>query len=141
MIRRPPRSPLFPYTTLFRSAPACTIELFKGHYLPAINNQKIGRFALFTMTDKSEQDDNCAKIYNKSLLYLVSNSCEKEARIPLFRDGVSLLGMEKFVAKDPDIRQLLKTKKADWIVSPNNESADTVKYSTARHHGDFDDDG
>src|SRR3712207_7909523 len=23
MIRRPPRSPLFPYTTLFRSAPSC----------------------------------------------------------------------------------------------------------------------
>ena len=128
-------------TTCTLWAPACTIELFKAHYLPAINNQKIGRFALFTMTDKSEQDDNCAKIYNKSLLYLVSNSFEKEARIPLFRDGVSLLGMEKFVAKDPEIRQLLKTKKADWIVSPNNnESADTVKYSTARHHGDFDDD-
>ena len=127
-------------TTCTLWAPACTIELFKGHYLPAINNQKIGRFALFTMTDKSEQDDNCAKIYNKSLLYLVSNSFEKAARIPLFRDGVSLLGMEKFVAKDPEIRQLLKTKKADWIVSPNNESADTVKYSTARHHGDFDDD-
>src|SRR5687767_15757383 len=36
MIRRPPRSTLFPYTTLFRS-PACSEEGFKGvHLLPAI---------------------------------------------------------------------------------------------------------
>src|SRR2546430_11817030 len=27
MIRRPPRSTLFPYTTLFRSPPICTIRL------------------------------------------------------------------------------------------------------------------
>src|SRR5260370_4969575 len=26
MIRRPPRSTLFPYTTLFRSAPACRLD-------------------------------------------------------------------------------------------------------------------
>src|SRR3712207_8605091 len=26
MIRRPPRSTLFPYTTLFRSPPGCTVE-------------------------------------------------------------------------------------------------------------------
>src|SRR5256885_10523347 len=26
MIRRPPRSTLFPYTTLFRSLPACAVE-------------------------------------------------------------------------------------------------------------------
>src|SRR3712207_8170827 len=29
MIRRPPRSTLFPYTTLFRSAPACGLRLSK----------------------------------------------------------------------------------------------------------------
>src|SRR2546422_3149573 len=30
MIRRPPRSTLFPYTTLFRSRPAPTLEALKG---------------------------------------------------------------------------------------------------------------
>src|SRR5947207_11778175 len=32
MIRRPPRSTLFPYTTLFRSFPMLGIKLAAGHY-------------------------------------------------------------------------------------------------------------
>src|SRR5256885_6339616 len=31
MIRRPPRSTLFPYTTLFRSQVALMVELLRGH--------------------------------------------------------------------------------------------------------------
>src|SRR5258707_8223255 len=31
MIRRPPRSTLFPYTTLFRSSPGTTLPRFDGH--------------------------------------------------------------------------------------------------------------
>src|SRR2546427_7109008 len=35
MIRRPPRSPLFPYTTLFRSlSPALAARLLKAHGAP-----------------------------------------------------------------------------------------------------------
>src|SRR2546426_8472701 len=30
MIRRPPRSTLFPYTTLFRSQPSCALTIFAG---------------------------------------------------------------------------------------------------------------
>lgn len=29
---------------------------------------------LYTLTDAAEQDDHCAHVYNKSLLYLVSNA-------------------------------------------------------------------
>src|SRR5258708_21778754 len=40
MIRRPPRSTLFPYTTLFRSpgaeAPDATVEALAAHYLAAL---------------------------------------------------------------------------------------------------------
>src|SRR3712207_8710688 len=32
MIRRPPRSTLFPYTTLFRSSPALTIHFDVSHF-------------------------------------------------------------------------------------------------------------
>ena len=58
-------------------APACTIELFQQN-VPAGDRERAAseRFALFTLTDKAEQDDNCANIYHKSLLYLVSNAFE-----------------------------------------------------------------
>lgn len=121
-------------------APACTVKLFKEYYMPSICNGKIGRFALFTLNDKTEQDDNCAKIYNKSLLYLVSNAFEEEPRIPLFRDGEPILGMEKFIRKDQDLKKLFKSRTAEWIISPNSNAAEPEHYSLARHHGDFDDD-
>jgi len=121
-------------------APACTIDLFKEHYLPALPNNGIKRFALYALTDKAEQDDNCASIYNKSLLYLVSNAFEEKPHIPLARDGVPVLGMQKFVAADADLAQLFRRKGAELVLAPNTEPADTTASSTARHHGDFDDD-
>jgi len=122
-------------------APACTVDLFKQSYLPLIGKKGgIEKFALFTMDDKTEQDDNCGKIYNKSLLYLVANAFEKEPRIPLFRDGVPILGMEKFVNKDAAMKSLFTGKNADWILSPNNSTGKPADYSTSRHHGDFDND-
>lgn len=130
-----------PIKTCTLWAPACTLELFKQAYLPLINKKGgIEKFALFTMDDKTEQDDNCAKIYNKSLLYLVSNAFEKEPRIPLFRDGFSILGMEKFVKEDKEMTALFKTSNAAWIRSPNNNVGKPEDYSTSRHHGDFDND-
>jgi hypothetical protein len=121
-------------------APACTMELFKRSYLPAIKNGEVKRFALFTLNDKTEQDDNCAKIYNKSLLYLVSNAFEDEPRIPLFRDGEPILGMEKFIRDDEELVKLFNGKNREWVLAPNNDAEHPAKYSTARHHGDFDDD-
>jgi hypothetical protein len=121
-------------------APACTIRLFKEAYMPAIRDGSIKRFALFTLTDETEQDDHCANIYHKSLLYLVSNAFEDEPRIPLFRDGEGILGMEKFVAEDKELRNLFKKANCHWILSPNTAPADSENCATARHHGDFDDD-
>jgi hypothetical protein len=122
-------------------APACTVQLFKQTYLPAIQADKIGRFGLFTLTDKAEQDDNCAHLYNKSLLYLVSHAFEETARIPLIHpSGEAILGMAKFVEKDTDLQALFKKARADWITSPNNEALGSRNASAARHHGDFDND-
>lgn len=122
-------------------APACTLQLFKETYLPAIRSGKIGRFSLFSLTDKAEQDDNCALIYNKSLLYLVSDAFEAKVRIPLLRpDGEPILGMEKFIAGDRELSDLFKSGKADWVTAPNNAPMGTSNASTARHHGDFDND-
>ena len=50
----------------------------------------------------AEQDDDCAGIYHKSLLYLVSNALEKQAAL-FFADGEPLLGMEKFILERGDL--------------------------------------
>ena len=122
-------------------APACTMELFKQTYQPAIESKGIEDFALFTLKDQIEQDDNCANIYHKSLLYLVSNAFENRVHVPLLRpDGEPILGMAKFVGKDATVRAVFRKRNAEWILSPNDEPVGSRRASTARHHGGFDED-
>ena len=122
-------------------APACTTALFKDAYLEAIQKNRIKRPALFTLTNKAEEDDNCAQIYHKSLLYLVSNAFETNPRIPFSRrNGESILGMEKFLGTDQELKKLLDAQKIDWVVAPNTAPDGSRDCSTAHHHGDFDDD-
>jgi alpha-beta hydrolase superfamily lysophospholipase len=84
-------------------APACTMNVYRTQYLPSLRNKHINRFGLFTLSDKAEQDDHCAHVYHKSLLYLVSHAFEAKLRLPLFgrNGGEPILGMEKFVKALP----------------------------------------
>jgi hypothetical protein len=118
-------------------APAVTTELFKQAYLPSVNDGSIGRLAVFALSDKAEQDDNCARIYNKSLLYLVSRAFEESA----FGEGTPLLGMEKWLARDPELSQLFTGGAADLVFSPNSFPEGSITASRSAHHNDFDDDG
>jgi hypothetical protein len=124
-------------------APACTLKLFHECYLPAIKDGKIGRFTLFTLTDRAECDDDCAKIYNKSILYLVSNALEDQAHIPLpglmRRPGEPLLGLECSVRADSKINSIFHGPH-DWVLSPNPKAVGQADAAGAHHHGDFDDD-
>lgn len=121
-------------------APACTTDIFREFYAPLITRGKIKRPAIFALTDKAEQDDHCANIYHKSLLYLVSNAFEDKARIPFFRDGKAILGMEKFLKTDATTQGLVKSGKLDLVWAPNSAAIGSAKASRAQHHGDFDDD-
>jgi len=70
-------------------APACTFELHDRVFLPLLGNL-IRQQHLFVLSDDDEQDDNVARIYRKSLLYMVSNSFDdKQKKTPL-------LGMARF---------------------------------------------
>jgi hypothetical protein len=108
--------------------------------VPAIKSGWIERFALFTLDDRTEQDDNCADIYHKSLLYLVSNAFEEKQRIPVIRDGIPIVGMEKFIRDDKDLMQLFERPNAEWVRSPNTVPDGKEGASRSAHHGDFDDD-
>jgi hypothetical protein len=123
-------------------APACTTAFFHQTYLPLLKARRIDRFGLFTLTDKAERDDHCAKIYNKSLLYLVSHAFEKEPRVPWDkeRQGIPLLGLERALNNDPEIAKLWKRPGCDWILSPNEQAADSGNHATATSHGGFDND-
>lgn len=118
-------------------APACTVELFKRSYLPAIKRQSLRSFALYALDDKTEQADNCARIYNKSLLYLVSHAFEAQQRIPGYRPGTPLLGLQRCIEADADLKALFKSKAHQLVYSPD---PDPAPRSMATHHGDFDDD-
>ncbi|CAN5775132.1 hypothetical protein BH11PSE13_BH11PSE13_32790 [soil metagenome] len=119
-------------------APACTVDVFKKFYMPAMESKAIRKLTVYALKDNTERDDNCARIYNKSLLYLVSNAFEDKERIPLFRDGAPILGMEK--AFDDDLRALFNKHGAELVLTPNTEPDDSLSASEAMHHGDFDDD-
>ena len=119
-------------------APACTVELFNKYYVPAMSSKALRKFALFALRDSTEQDDNCAGIYNKSLLYLVSNAFEKKERIPGFRKGFPLLGMENWI--NGDVRKTLDKFGAEVVFAPNDQPLGSLTASEAKHHGDFDDD-
>jgi len=121
-------------------AAACTTGLFDSTYLPAIQSGQIGKFTLFNLKDPTERDDNCARVYNKSLLYLVSNGFEKKLRFALSKDGWPILGMDKFVAQHKTLQQLIKRGTVDYVLAPNDASPGNITASTASHHGDFDDD-
>jgi hypothetical protein len=124
-------------------APACTMKVFKECYAPAIAAGAIRRFALFTLTDDTECEDNCGGIYHKSLLYLVSNAFEERAHVPLpgkmKQLGEPLLGLETCVNADAAVRALLQDPH-EWVKSPNTDAEDSDTASRAHRHGDFDDD-
>lgn len=118
-------------------APACTMDFYRQQYLPAIRGRSIKQFALFTLTDRAEQDDDCANIYHKSLLYLVSHAFEKQLRKPWFTGstGEPLLGMEKFVKELPPAE-----RPGDWVLSPNVVQDGRPGAARSTTHGGFDDD-
>jgi len=127
-----------PFATCTMWAPACTMDFYRENYLPAVRGGTIKQFTIFTLTDRAEQDDNCANIYHKSLLYLVSHAFEKALRKPWFSDadGEPILGMEKFVRKLSD-----RERPKEWVLSPNAVPEGRPGSSRSTTHGGFDDDG
>jgi hypothetical protein len=125
-----------PVDTCTLWAPAATMELFKQAYLPAVREQAIGRLAVFALSDKAEQDDNVSRIYNKSLLYLVSRAFESQK----FGEGVPIAGMEKWIARDAAVRDLFTDGTADLVFSPNDVPTGTINAARSTAHGAFDDD-
>lgn len=131
-------------------APAATMEMFLMSYVPAIESGRVDRAGLFTLTDKAENDDHCAGVYHKSLLYLIAHAFEAQARSWVDRrmgQGTPLAGMARFIeAKTPAdqaygyerVQELIHTGRLAWIQSPTPAPPPDTANATA--HGGFDDD-
>jgi hypothetical protein len=120
-------------------APACTMDLFYSCYAPSIQSGRVNRFASFVLREDLERSDGCSDIYQKSLLYLVSNALESTVRVPAMRDGVALLGMQKFVDRDETIRGLVSSGLVELVIAPNDEPLGSPRACAAREHAAFDD--
>lgn len=133
-------------------APAITMDAFLMTYAIAIESKAVDRACVFTLTDKAENDDNCAGVYHKSLLYLVAHAFEAQARSWIDRrlsQGTPLAGMARFIeAKTPAdqaygyerVHKLIRDGRMDWVQSPTPAVSPDSANATATAHGGFDDD-
>jgi hypothetical protein len=121
-------------------APAIRIDLFKQMLLQPIIAQQIKSFAMFTMDEEAERDDDCVAplgitLYGKSLLYLVSRAFETKRKTPI-------LGLEEMLNHDAEIMERFdpatpnrsRLELAYARGKPQNEA------TQAKQHGCFDND-
>ena len=106
-------------------APACSVAFYKDHYKPRIGSSVprgktgIKQLTVYNLPDEREQDDTVTPLYNKSLLYLVSNAFEGKREAPL-------LGMERF-------RKEIQGDRIDMVYAGTRRCASAT-------HGGFDND-
>ena len=124
------------FSTVQFMAPAIRADTFKRLVEPLLGNV-VDSLTVYTMRRDFERADDCAKIYRKSLLYLVSAACE-----PLV--GEPILGLEDSLRGDAGLRTLfgLGTHSAGKaaVVWSRSDVAQGRSASHAVHHGDFDND-
>lgn len=118
-------------------APAISCEDFR-QYLQAMsaNNEAPPYTTMFTMNRTYERADQCMGVYRKSLLYLVSEACERERKTPI-------LGLEDHLRKDAGMQAFFGLGKPStsgtivWSKSPVLSGRSATQSTT---HGGFDDD-
>ncbi|MCX7176711.1 MAG: peptidoglycan-binding protein [Proteobacteria bacterium] len=67
--------------TVHLYAPACTVAFANRYYAP--HKEIMNNLYLDILADQKEQDDNVATLYQKSLLYFISNALEADSQIPI----------------------------------------------------------
>ncbi len=128
-----------PFSSVHLLAPAIRTDVFKTTLARFIGpgNAGIDQMTMYTMHKEYERDDDCARIYRKSLLYLIHHALEPQRRTPL-------LGLEESVRADRDLVALFGlnggTPFAN-VVWAKTAAQQGLSASTSGTHGGFDDDG
>jgi hypothetical protein len=126
------------FRTVHLLAPAIRVDAFHAHFAERLGEGKgIDHLTLFTMNNSRERADDCAGIYRKSLLYLISHALEPEPKTPI-------LGLEVALRNDPRLRELFglgamrsPIGEVVWSTTLVNQGRSA---SQATRHGEFDDD-
>lgn len=126
------------FTTLQLLAPAITNAEFSSRLTQRIGaGRDVERAVMYTMKKSFEEDDDCIRVYRKSLLYLIHHALEPQRRTPI-------LGLELSVRADAAASTLFGLNGATGapgrVVWSVTEQGDERSSSRAVHHGDFDDD-
>src|SRR3989442_6466504 len=88
MIRRPPRSTLFPYTTLFRSMPQT-----RGQDRHAAA-QRDGQGAAFSVEDRKSTRLNSSHVRISYAVFCLKKKTVRRATAPDFGSGVTVMSCE-----------------------------------------------
>lgn len=128
------------FENLFLLAPAIRVDSFHQLLAPLLGSY-VRRAPLFTMSKLRELEDNCIKVYRKSLLYLIYYALEKKKEEPI-------LGLEISLRADPKLRSLFglsgaaagSTPVGEVIWSKSPATAGLRNRSASLSHGGFDDD-
>jgi hypothetical protein len=114
----------FSFENLTLFAPACTHTFFEDKLKQALAGKAVDRLHHFHLDEKSELQDSVAKIYRKSLLYLVSRAYERKGEV------VPLMGMAKYLKQLPTEGVNSRIRHYDNSSTPHK--------TTSIHHGEFD---
>lgn len=123
------------FKTAHFMAPAVRCDVFKSQLLDRVGSG-VEQLTLYTMSRSYEQDDNCAAVYRKSLLYLIYHALEPDRKTPI-------LGLEASLRGDEALKRAFgltgEPARGDvvWSVSPAPAGRSA---STSTTHGGFDDD-
>ena len=120
------------FKSLHFLAPAVRVDTFERQLLKKIGSPRgVRQLNIFTMARSYEEADNCAKVYRKSLLYLIYHALEPERRTPI-------LGLEESIRENASLKRLFNLDNQGagageviWSVSPA---------SGAHEHGAFNED-
>lgn len=125
------------FRSLHLMAPAARVDLFKEKLAGRIGaGQGVDKLTIYTMKEDLEKNDNCAKVYRKSLLYLIFHALEPQRKTPI-------LGLEQSLREDPELSRLLGLDGSPGkgeVVWSRTTSTGGRSASTCATHGGFDDD-
>jgi pimeloyl-ACP methyl ester carboxylesterase len=112
-------------------APAGTVALFTDVVQPFLKapfpDFRISEMTIYNLNRKLEEDDNVGRVYNKSLLYLVSRAFEED--IP-----EKILGMEKYS------ETVARRKLPRLSIHYSSGNVAGARITASKTHGGFDND-
>jgi hypothetical protein len=126
------------FKTLQLLAPAITIAEFEARLAGQFGaGAAVQRAVMYTMKKSFEEDDECIRVYRKSLLYLIHHALERQRRTPILGLEISLRAAATSAALFGLNGAPGAPGRVVWSVTDDGDGRSS---SRSTRHGDFDDD-